>query len=87
MALNVAEVAAAGTMTDAGTVSVGLLLVSVTLAPPEGAAPLSVTVQVLDAFCPSVVGLQASEDTTTGATRAIVALAELLLYVAVTVAL
>ena len=41
--------------------------------------------QTLAAFCPRLVGLQASEDTSTG-TRLIVAGAELLLYVAVTVA-
>ena len=44
------------------------------------------TVQVLEAFCPRLVGLQASEDTVTGGTRVIVALADVLLYVAVTVA-
>src|SRR5205823_12165567 len=59
VALNIAEVAAIGTMTEAGTVSVGLLLVSVTLVPPAGAALLSVMVQELKAFCPRVVGVQA----------------------------
>ena len=44
------------------------------------------TVHVLEAFCPRLVGLQASEDTVTGGTRVIVALADVLLYVAVTVA-
>jgi hypothetical protein len=48
---------------------------------------LNVTVQVLEALAPRLVGLQASEDTSTGAIRLMVALAELLLYVAVTVAL
>jgi hypothetical protein len=57
VALNAAEVAAAVTVTDPGTVSVGLLFVSVTLAPPVGAALESVMVQVLEAFCPSVVGV------------------------------
>ena len=56
--MNVAEVAAVLTMTDAGTVSVGLLFVSVTFAPPARAALESMTVQVLEAFCPSVVGVQ-----------------------------
>jgi len=38
------------TVTDAGTVAAGLLLVSVTTAPPAGAGPLSVTVlAVVDA--------------------------------------
>lgn len=44
--LKVADVAPAATVTDAGTVSAESLLVNVTLAPPLGAAPLSVTVQV-----------------------------------------
>ena len=46
MALKVAEVAAAATVTDAGTVSVVLVLVRVTAAPPVGAALVRVTVQV-----------------------------------------
>ena len=87
VALNVAVVAATATMTDAGTVRVVLVLVSVTDAPPVGATLVRVTVQVLEAFRPRLVGLHASEDTRTGATRLIVAFAEVLLYVAVTVAL
>ena len=85
--MNVAVVAAAATVTDAGTVSVGLVLVSVTKAPPVGATLVRVTVQVLEAFRPRLVGLHASDDTSAGATRLIVALVEVLLYVAVTVAL
>ena len=77
--MNVAVVAAAATVTDAGTVRVVPVLVSVTLAPPAGATLLSVTVHVLEAFGPKLVGLQASVDTSTGATRLIVAFAELLL--------
>jgi hypothetical protein len=87
VALKVAVMAAAATMADAGTVSVGLVLVRETNAPPAGAALLNVTVQVLEAFCPRLVGLHESDDTRTGATRPIVAFAEVLLYVAVTVAL
>jgi hypothetical protein len=87
VALKVAEVAAAETLTDAGTVRVELVFVRVTLAPPVGAGWVNVSVQVLEAFCPRLVGLQASEETRTGATRLRVALAELLLYVAVMVAL
>jgi hypothetical protein len=67
-------------------VSVALVFVSVTNAPPAGATLLNVTVQVLEAFGPRLVGLHPSDDTTTGATRLMVAFAELL-YVAVTVAL
>ena len=86
VALKVAELAAAATVTDAGTVSVGLMLVSVTNAPPAGATLVNVTVQLLEAFAPKLAGLQASEDTSAGATRLIVTFTELL-YVAVTVAL
>ena len=42
--MNVAEVAPAPTVTDPGTVSVVFVFVSVTTAPPLGAAPLKVTV-------------------------------------------
>jgi hypothetical protein len=87
VALNVAVVADAATVTDVGTVSVPFVFVSATTAPPAGAACVKVTVQVLEAFGPRLVGLHASEDTRTGATKLIVAFAELLLYVAVIVAL
>jgi hypothetical protein len=79
VALKVAVVAAAATVTDAGTVRVELVLVRVTLAPPVGAAWDRVTVQVLEEFGPRLVGLQASEETSTDATRLMLALAELLL--------
>jgi hypothetical protein len=77
VALNVAEVAVADTVTNAGTVRVTLVFVSATAAPPVGAAWLKVTVQVLVAFCPRVVGLQTSEETNTGATRLTVVFAAL----------
>ena len=73
VALKVAVLAPAATVVDAGTVSEVLLLASVTLNPPVGAVWVSVTVQVLTALCPRVVGLQARVDTTTGASRLIVA--------------
>jgi hypothetical protein len=79
VALNVAVVAAAATVTDTGTVSVVLVFANVTDAPPAGATLVTVTVQVLEAFCPRLAGLQDSVDTRTGATRVIVAFAELLL--------
>ena len=79
VALNVAVVAAAATVTDTGTVSVVLVFANVTDAPPAGATLVRVTVQVLDAFGPRLAGLQASVDTRTGATRVMVAFAELLL--------
>ena len=87
VALKVAAVVVAATVTVAGTVSAAFVFVSVTLAPPVGAACVNVTVQVLVAFWPRLVGLHVTEDTSTGATRLTVALAELLLYVAVIVAL
>jgi len=86
VALKVAVVAPAATVTDAGTVSRVLLLATVTLDPPVGAAWVRVTVQVLTALCPRLVGLQATPETTTGANRLIPAVCGLLPRVAVTVA-
>ena len=62
IAMKVAVVAPAGTVTDACTVSKVLLLASVTLAPPAGAAWVSVTVQVLIALSPRMPGLQATPE-------------------------
>ena len=87
VALNMAEVAPAPTVTDPGTVSVVFVFVSVTTAPPPGAALVSVTVQLLDPFAPRLLGVHVRDDTNTDAVRLTVVLAELLLYVAVTVAL
>ena len=78
VALKVAEVAAAATVTEAGTVRVALVLVRATAAPPVGAAWVRVTVQALEEFDPRLVGLQTSEETST-ATRLTVAVAEVLL--------
>ena len=77
VALKVAEVAAAATVTDAGTVRVVLVFDRVTLAPPAGAGWVRAMVQVLEEFGPRLVGLHASEDTRTGATRLTLVLAEL----------
>ncbi len=78
VALKVAEVAPADTVTDAGTVRVELVLVSVTVAPPVGAASVRVTVHVLEEFGPRLAGLQASEEiNTAGANRVMTSLAEL----------
>ena len=87
VALNVAVVAPAATVTDAGTVSEALLLASVTFDPPAGAVWVSVTVQVLTALWPRLVGLQATADTSTGASRLMVAVWELPPREAVTAAL
>src|SRR6266480_379515 len=50
--MNVAVVAPAATVTEVCTVAAGLLLASITTAPPAGAAALSVTVPVLFARPP-----------------------------------
>jgi hypothetical protein len=66
---NVALVAPAVTLTFAGTVTTAvLLLVSVTTAPPEGAAALSVTVPVEDAPPINELGFSVTEATMTGFT-------------------
>jgi len=79
VAAKVAEVAAAGTLTDVGAVSVEFVFVRVTVAPPAVAAFVRVTEHVLEALGPKLVGLHAREDTRTEATRLTVVLAELLL--------
>jgi hypothetical protein len=87
VALKTAVVAPADTVTDAGTVSKALLLDTVTVAPPEGAVCVSVTVQLLTPLCPRLVGLQVTPDTSTGANKLIAAVCKLAPSVAVTVAL
>ena len=87
VALNVAAVAPAVTVTVAGTVSKALLLASITVEPPVGAVCVNVTVQVLTVLCPKFAGLHTTPDTSTGARRLIVAARELDPSVAVTVAL
>jgi len=77
--LKVAEVAAAATVTDDGTVRVELLFERLTLAPPLGAGWVRVTVQVLDEFDPRLVGLHDTAETKTAADKLTVVLAELLL--------
>ena len=48
LTVNVAVVAPAATVTEAGTPAAGLLVESVTTAPPAGAAPFRVTVPVAE---------------------------------------
>jgi len=79
VAVKVAEVAAAATVTEVGTVRAVLPLAKVTTAPPVGAGFVRVTVQVLEAFDARLLGLQASVDINTAAVRLTVAVAELLL--------
>jgi len=74
VAPKLAVVAAAATVTEAGTVNIALLLESVTAAPPVGADLVTVTVHVLLALGPRLDGAQAIEDTSTGATKLMVAL-------------
>jgi hypothetical protein len=75
--LKVAVVAPAATLTEVGVVSTVLLSERATLAPPVRAALVKVTVHVLEALGPRLLGVQANDDTSTGATRLTVALAEL----------
>jgi hypothetical protein len=75
--LNTAELDPAAIVTDAGAVSWLFEVETATLTPPVGALLLRVTVQLLSADGESTAGMQPSEDMTAGATRAIVALAEL----------
>ena len=77
VAVKPADVAPAGTVTEpAGTGSNALLLDRDTAVPPVGAAPLSVTVQLVPAPEFKLVGLHVSDDNATGGadpTRLIVA--------------
>ena len=87
VALKVDVVEPAATVTDTGTVSEALLLASVTLDPPAGETCVMVTVQVPTALCPRVAGLHTTPETSTGASRMMVAVCELAPRVAVTVPL
>ena len=75
----VAAVAPAATLTEVGVVRTALLSERATLAPPEGAALVKVTEQVLEALGPRLPGVQDREETRAGATRLTLALAELAL--------
>jgi hypothetical protein len=86
VAVKVAVVAAAVTVTEAGTVNELLLSAIVTVVPPVGAAFDSVTVQVLVPLEFRLMGVQASEDRVTAVTRLMEAVRETLPSVAVTVA-
>ena len=86
VARKVAEEAAAVTVTDAGTVSAEVVSERVTRDPPVGAACVNVTVQMLEALGPRLVGAQASEETRTGATSDRLAEVAIPLREAVTVA-
>jgi hypothetical protein len=81
--VKLAVLVAAATVTELGTVSTALLLVMDTVLPPEGAALLRVTVQLLPLPEASEAGLQCSEETTAGASSETEALLEAPLSVAV----
>ena len=66
VAVKVAVVAPAATVTVGGTVAAGLLLVRVTMAPPAGAGPLRVTVPVEGLPPTTLVGFTVTEDMVTG---------------------
>ena len=88
MAVKPAVVAPAATVTDDATVSSVLFEANATVDPPDGAAALNVTVQVLEAPDAKLAGLHCSVDTVTGgAVSAIEADCELPFSVAVTLAL
>ena len=63
--LKVAVVLPAATVTEAGTVAAALLLESDTDTPPEGAAPLKVTVPVADVPLATLEGLTATDESET----------------------
>ena len=79
VALKLAVVVPAATVIDGGKVRIGLLLESVTAAPPAGAALLRVTVQVLAPFGPRLDGTHATNETCGAGPRPIRKLAEVLL--------
>ena len=74
--MKVAEVNPPATVTVAGTVSAELPEDSTTAEPPEDAAVLRVTVQVLDAPAATLAGEHCSADIRTGATRVSVAICD-----------
>jgi hypothetical protein len=75
VAVDVAEVDPAATVTEAGAGRSLLLLDSVIVAPPEGAAALRPTVHVVEAPELMLLGLHTSEDSATGGVRLITAAA------------
>jgi hypothetical protein len=86
LALNVAAVWPAGTVTVPGTVTKLPLLDSATAVPPAGAAPLSVTVQTLEPAPAKLAGLQLTPASESAVSRERDAVCEAPLKVAVIVA-
>jgi hypothetical protein len=83
VAEKVAVVAPDATVTEAGTFRLALLSEIATAWPPEGAALLSVTVQMLTAPEARLEGLQLSAEGVAGATKVSVLVADVELAVAV----
>ena len=86
VAVKVPEILPAATVTEAGAERAALPLLNATAAPPDAATLVSVTVQVLLAAGPRLAGLHVSEATWIGATNETDAVAEVALYVAITIA-
>ena len=86
LAAKVAEVAVAAMVSEAGTVNEELLPETATTVPPAGAGWFRVTVHVVEAPELTLVGLQAREETSMGATRLKLAVWEAPFSVAVAVA-
>ena len=86
LAAKVAEAAVAAMVSEAGTVNEELLSETATTVPPAGAGWFRVTVHVVDAPEFTLVGLQAREETSMGATRLKLAVWEAPFSVAVAVA-
>jgi hypothetical protein len=86
LAAKVAEVAVAAMVSEAGTVNEELLPETATTVPPAGAGWFRVTVHVVEAPELTLVGLQAREETSMGATRFKLAVWEAPFSVAVAVA-
>jgi hypothetical protein len=84
--VNIAEFAPDATLTDAGTLSSGVLLDNATVAPPDPAACASVTVQFVTQPGFRVAGLHDRLLMDVGVSSEIEAVCELLLYDAVTAA-
>jgi hypothetical protein len=78
-AVNVAVVFPAATVTDAGTVAEVPLLARETLAPPEGAALVSVTVPLEDVPPVTLVGLSVTDESVAAALAGVIVSAAVLL--------
>ena len=79
VAVNVAVKEPAVTVIVPGTVNAAALLVNATLAPPAGAARVSVMVQVPVVFCPILTGVQLSDETCPTVVRLMLVVADVLL--------